>query len=155
MSTKIFKKAVTLITLFSFFSSSTLYAQDLPKREKPVWTINVETDKAEMSFEETRALVLLYADYIFLYQSYHLQKDWIANTKEANKQKDISLGLMRSALDGCTKTNEKRVKELHTMIAERDEARRYSVFDGALPYVATALVIAFGGGLLVGVRNRN
>lgn len=130
----------------------TVFAEelDLELVPKPNWT--VEGDRACMSFEDTQLLVRMREQYTTLYElvpRLQLEADmWHDMSVEALHAADYQREAYTDLFTVYTDTENR----LETEIEARTRAERFSIFQGALPWVITGAAVVFVGGVYLGAK---
>lgn len=145
------RQAVAVILILCY--STVAVAQTAPSFEKipkPEWERC--GDKACMSLEETRNLVQMRAQYVVLFDMVPALWLQAQALKDASAAHQASAFKTREAYDRLftvyTTQEALYVKAVH----DKHEARAFSVFGGALPYVIMFGVACVAGGVWAGIK---
>lgn len=144
-----------LAGLLSALVALPVQAQQLPsveRRAKPQWEFNADTGKAELSFEETKKLVLLYNDYLYLHKTYTLRIQLVEELRLANTLQNTSYLELTRAFKLQGEAYRASQAQVDVLARERNRYKRWALNGDALPWGLLVGVVCFVGGAYVGTQ---
>ena len=134
------------------FAQSPKQLPDMELREKPKWVWNPATNKAEMSFDETKKLALLYNDYLFLHKSYKLQVSLVEELRLSITFQNGSHEALTRAFTVAEQERRRQLSANAELVVEKNQYKRWALNGDALPWVITLGALIFVGGMYAGVK---
>lgn len=138
--------AATVLLGYLLAIASPARAQQRALR-KPVLVFKEE--QACMDMEETKQFLMVYKHYTVLLDARAGDLRQLALAREHIAECKVSTSNWRNAFKNMKAAHAIAEKQRDAAILEREQLKKWSVKDGALPWVAAALVGAFVAGVLV------
>lgn len=117
---------------------------------QPEWRVCGE--QSCMTFEATQNLVRMRSHYVTLFELVPKLREeadlWKSTAESALQAVDNSYVAYQQLFTVYTETN----TELLTQIEARESAEKFSIIDGALPWVITSAAVIFVGGIYLGAQ---